>query len=637
MKKIKDLIYDLKNDKKLYEKFLKEIGNIDDLENKSEKFLEDVIISFAEKNNYDISLEDIVENYFTDMRFVDNLQYNDKLNKISNEDLDLISGGLSVKSNAKILAAIQLLTMSAGMYSVSADTIAEPTFQSTGSISSKKVIDDISYDIKKTKNETDIISLLKENKNLPEFSEENPFNEVDAMVLCNLTYLSANMIPLMNEKNISDGITIEKWASDFKSNLEGKIKNLHNTDDVNDNLLKKFIKIDNIYGDMLKNREKLLYYASRCSRYKNIIVGNFVSKNQEFSESTAAEQFAAMTFTLKSGQKIVAFRGTDSTLTGWKEDFDLSYQDEVPAQKDSVKYLSDILNHYNGDKNIDIIGHSKGGHLALYSAFKSVESDNSVGSKIGTIYNLDGPGIRDDIYKKFSKETVKLINDKVMSVASQSSVISKIMCNDIGKCKLCIKSNSFNFLFQHDPLTWSVHREFYKKNNEKFVSEKQRPESELVEEMLSNFLKRAKKQDIKIFVNTVFNFLISKNFLSNSVNVYPIMISIFYKYAIQGKSVSQILSDIPSSSKTIVLKKEDEESITDVLNILSDEFFKSYWRRFDELNKSFEISEEIANQLKDYTGKNLSVSNVVKIAVKSYLLKKFRIYAIRNFFRKIFI
>ena len=218
-----------------------------------------MIISFAEKNNYDISLEDIVENYFTDMRFVDNLQYNDKLNKISNEDLDLISGGLSVKSNAKILAAIQLLTMSAGMYSVSADTIAEPTFQSTGSISSKKVIDDISYDIKKTKNETDIISLLKENKNLPEFSEENPFNEVDAMVLCNLTYLSANMIPLMNEKNISDGITIEKWASDFKSNLEGKIKNLHNTDDVNDNLLKKFIKIDNIYGDMLKNREKLCF------------------------------------------------------------------------------------------------------------------------------------------------------------------------------------------------------------------------------------------------------------------------------------------------------------------------------------------------------------------------------------------
>ena len=107
------------------------------------------------------------------------------------------------------------------------------------------------------------------------------------------------------------------------------------------------------------------------------------------------------------------------------------------------------------------------------------------------------------------------------------------------------------------------------------------------------------------------------------------MVSIFYKYAIQGKSVSQILSDIPSSSKTIVLKKEDEESITDVLNILSDEFFKSYWRRFDEVNKSLEISEEIANQLKDYTGENLSVSDIVKIAVKSYLLKKINIFAIK--------
>ncbi|MDO4503852.1 MAG: DUF2974 domain-containing protein, partial [Clostridia bacterium] len=374
---------------------------------------------------------------------------------------------------------------------------------------------------------------------------------------------------------------------------------------------------------------------SRCSRYKNIIVGNFVSKNQEFSENTAAEQFAAMTFTLKSGQKIVAFRGTDSTLTGWKEDFDMSYEAEVPAQKDSVKYLSDILNHYNDDKNIDIIGHSKGGHLALYSAFKLAESDNSVGNRIGKIYNLDGPGIRDDIYKQFNKKTVKLINDKVTSVAPQSSVISKIMCNDIGKCKLCIKSNSFNFLFQHDPLTWSVHREFYKKINERFISEKQRPESELAKEMLSNFLKKAKKQDIKIFVDTIFNFLINKKFLSNNFNIYPIMINIFYKYTIQGKSVSKIFSETPSSSK--VFKREEEESIDNVLNILSDEFFKSYWKRFDEVNKSLEISEEVENQLKDYMGKNLSVSDIVKIAVKSYLVKKFRIYAIRDFFRKVFI
>ncbi|MDO4503851.1 MAG: hypothetical protein Q4B84_01720, partial [Clostridia bacterium] len=258
MRKIENLIYDLKNDKKLHEKFSKKIGEIDDLKNKSEEFLENLIISFAKENNYDISLEDIVENYFTDMRFIDNSKNDDnELSKISIDDLEKISGGFSIKTNAKILAPIQFLTMATGVYSAKADTI-DYGLQSSSSVVSQKKAE--KTDNKKSLDETDILSLLKENKNLPEISEENPFNEVDAMVLCNLTYISANMIPLMNEKNISDGITIEKWASDFKSNLEGNIKNLHNMDDINDNLLKKFIKIDNIYGNMLKNREKLLYY-----------------------------------------------------------------------------------------------------------------------------------------------------------------------------------------------------------------------------------------------------------------------------------------------------------------------------------------------------------------------------------------
>lgn len=58
-----------------------------------------------------------------------------------------------------------------------------------------------------------------------------------------------------------------------------------------------------------------------------------------------------MTFTLKDGKKIVSFRGTDCTITGWKEDFDMSYETEVPSQKDSVEYLNNILNYYS-DKNI---------------------------------------------------------------------------------------------------------------------------------------------------------------------------------------------------------------------------------------------------------------------------------------------
>lgn len=349
MKRIEELIYDLKNDKQLHEKFLEIIGSTENIEDKSIEFLENIIIDFAKENGYDVSLEDIVENYFTNMHFIDSLENDSsELDKISLDDLEKISGGLSLKNNAKILAAIQFLTVATGMYSAKADTI-DSGLQSSSTVISQKNVKEA--DNKKSANEIDILSLLKENKNLPEISEENPFNEVDAMVLCNLTYLSGNMLPLLNKKNISDGITIEKWSSNLKKNSEGKLKSLHTQDDINFKLLNKFIKSDNVYGNMLKNREKVLRYASECKRYKDILVGNFISKNQEFSEKTEAEQFAAMTFTLKDGKKIVSFRGTDCTITGWKEDFDLAHKTEIPAQKDSVEYLNNILNYYS-DKNI---------------------------------------------------------------------------------------------------------------------------------------------------------------------------------------------------------------------------------------------------------------------------------------------
>lgn len=65
----------------------------------------------------------------------------------------------------------------------------------------------------------------------------------------------------------------------FEKNSEGKLKSLHTQDDINFKLLNKFIKSDNVYENMLKNREKVLYYASECKRYKDILVGNFISKN----------------------------------------------------------------------------------------------------------------------------------------------------------------------------------------------------------------------------------------------------------------------------------------------------------------------------------------------------------------------
>ena len=47
-------------------------------------------------------------------------------------------------------------------------------------------------------------------------------------------------------------------------------------------------------------------------------------------------QFAAVTFL--RAESVVAFRGTDTSLVGWKEDFNMSYLESVPAQVRAAEY-----------------------------------------------------------------------------------------------------------------------------------------------------------------------------------------------------------------------------------------------------------------------------------------------------------
>ena len=50
-------------------------------------------------------------------------------------------------------------------------------------------------------------------------------------------------------------------------------------------------------------------------------------------------QFAAVTWRLPDGSALITYRGTDLTLTGWKEDFNMSFQSSVPAQEKALWYL----------------------------------------------------------------------------------------------------------------------------------------------------------------------------------------------------------------------------------------------------------------------------------------------------------
>ena len=86
---------------------------------------------------------------------------------------------------------------------------------------------------------------------------------------------------------------------------------------------------------------------------------------------------------------VVAYRGTDATLVGWKEDFNLSFESPIPAQTDAVAFLNAAAGSFD---RLYLCGHSKGGNLAVYAAAHCADEARR---KVVEIYSFDGPGLDD--------------------------------------------------------------------------------------------------------------------------------------------------------------------------------------------------------------------------------------------------
>ncbi len=264
----------------------------------------------------------------------------------------------------------------------------------------------------------------------------SPFNEIDNAILCAFSYIKIE--DLMSEKNIFS---------------------IHE-------LYPKYQKSEKKESILLKNQNTLFSLLSESKRFQNMKVAKLVKESSESSE----KQFCAMTFVLNEEELFIAFRGTDSTLTGWKENFNLSFLEEIPSQKRAVSYLEDIANHTR--KNVIVGGHSKGGNLAMYAY---VFCKDEVRKRIKKVYNNDGPGLSKEIV---GNEKIKEMEKNIITFLPKSSIIGNLFEND-SEIKI-IKSNSIGIL-EHDLYTWKVEgnhflyaKEFDKKTKELclFLNEK---------------------------------------------------------------------------------------------------------------------------------------------------------------------
>ena len=178
------------------------------------------------------------------------------------------------------------------------------------------------------------------------------------------------------------------------------------------------------------------------ARFRDLKLSHAVNRVVESN----TEQFAAVTIEIPGNGICVSIRGTDDTIIGWKEDFNLATKDHVPAQEDAVKYLIEAAKRHRF-KKIRVCGHSKGGNLAIFAA---ANAPKWVQRRIERVCSFDGPGFREAF---FGNKGYLYLNGKVSTVLSQNAIVGKLL-NPAGE-QIIVKSSK-NGPMAHDGFSWEV-------------------------------------------------------------------------------------------------------------------------------------------------------------------------------------
>ena len=188
---------------------------------------------------------------------------------------------------------------------------------------------------------------------------------------------------------------------------------------------------------------KLFREAVKCKRFAKVRVCGFENQISEKEQ----KQFSASTYLLGDNTMYVAFRGTDDTIVGWKENFNMSFKMPVPSQTEALRYLLEVAQNIP-DRKIYVGGHSKGGNLAIFSAMNSTDD---VERRIVRVYNNDGPGFMDEGY--LNNHDYLRIKSRTKTIIPKSSVVG-ILLNHSDE--YTVVKSSASGMFQHDGLSWEV-------------------------------------------------------------------------------------------------------------------------------------------------------------------------------------
>lgn len=286
----------------------------------------------------------------------------------------------------------------------------------------------------------------------------DPFNEVDNLVLSELAYTDFDGIVPQGGAAVSLQTVCDAF---FARHTEEELLSLRAYTAKAPLLLRGMLS-----GERFRDA-KLSWYV------------NEISKDQ-------ALQLSAVTVLLPDSTAFVAFRGTDGTVVGWKEDFNFSFQSQTEGQGRAVAYLNRVGKALACPLYIG--GHSKGGNLAVYAASFC---EKEIRERILRVYSNDGPGFRREIVEK---PGYLQILPKVTRIVPDTSVIGMLMTS---KSMPMVVKSAASGIAQHDGFSWQVQRN-------RFEAAELTETGKLLEQTVGGWLEQMDDDARRTLTDTVF-------------------------------------------------------------------------------------------------------------------------------------
>lgn len=247
---------------------------------------------------------------------------------------------------------------------------------------------------------------------------QREFNDVDSLVLCQLSYLKM--------KGLIPGLEDECDFIPFRNVLQRENE-------------------EQVFADerYREDNQKLAEAVLHSVRFRDMKVNYYI----DILDKEMEVQFSAMTFRLGEGDPLnyIAYRGTDENLVGWKEDFTLAFSEPVVGQLYAARYMRKASAHLPGDFYMG--GHSKGGNLAVFAA---MSSSMALQERILRVYSHDGPGFKPQVLERYEYERIA---GQVKKILPGSSMVGMLL--ERGNDYNVVESSSHG-LMQHNPYTWVV-------------------------------------------------------------------------------------------------------------------------------------------------------------------------------------